>query len=365
METFEKTLYNLDSKGNRRMWQIKVEDLGQCSKITNTYGILDKKLITNEKKILKGKNSGRKNQTSHYEQALVEANTKINKKMDEGYSSDIEKTSDNILPMLCLDYFKFEKHLEDTFYLQPKLDGIRAVFHKGSLYTRKGKKLKVVEQLFQEDFRHFKDFSLDGELYSYNVDFQRLTGLLRTEKVSPEDLEEIKENVFYVVYDTIIEGSSFKERFEVLQEKFQSSQLKFLKLVENFETSKKEIDYYYKTLVEEQKYEGLIIRNPSSFYEKNKRSKGLLKYKKFIDSEYNIVDYKSGEGIEDGLIVFVCKTEEGKMFSVRPKGTHQQRKQDFLEGEKFLGKKLTVKYFELTNDGIPRFPVGISVRDYE
>ena len=32
---------------------------------------------------------------------------------------------------------------------------------------------------------------------------------------------------------------------------------------------------------------------------------------------------------------------------------------------KYYGKLLTVKFQELTSDGIPRFPVGISFRDYE
>ena len=30
-----------------------------------------------------------------------------------------------------------------------------------------------------------------------------------------------------------------------------------------------------------------------------------------------------------------------------------------------IDKKLTVKFFELTDEGVPRFPVGLVVRDYE
>jgi hypothetical protein len=30
-----------------------------------------------------------------------------------------------------------------------------------------------------------------------------------------------------------------------------------------------------------------------------------------------------------------------------------------------IGKSLTVRYFEMTDDNIPRFPVGVSIRDYE
>jgi len=37
----------------------------------------------------------------------------------------------------------------------------------------------------------------------------------------------------------------------------------------------------------------------------------------------------------------------------------------FEEGNNYIGKQLTVRAQELTNEGIPRFPVGISIRDYE
>ena len=37
----------------------------------------------------------------------------------------------------------------------------------------------------------------------------------------------------------------------------------------------------------------------------------------------------------------------------------------FEKGKSYIGKMLTVKYQELTDDGKPRFPVGINIRDYE
>jgi hypothetical protein len=37
----------------------------------------------------------------------------------------------------------------------------------------------------------------------------------------------------------------------------------------------------------------------------------------------------------------------------------------FKAGGARIGQQLTVRYQELTTDGIPRFPVGIAFRDYE
>jgi len=37
----------------------------------------------------------------------------------------------------------------------------------------------------------------------------------------------------------------------------------------------------------------------------------------------------------------------------------------FQNGSNYIGQQLTVRYQELTDDGVPRFPVGIAIRNYE
>ena len=78
-----------------------------------------------------------------------------------------------------------------------------------------------------------------------------------------------------------------------------------------------------------------------------------------------MVDYKEGEGQEAGCVIWVCKTDEGKVFHCRPRGTREDRALQFQHGADFVGKKLTVRYQELTDTKLPRFPVGIAFRDYE
>jgi hypothetical protein len=63
--------------------------------------------------------------------------------------------------------------------------------------------------------------------------------------------------------------------------------------------------------------------------------------------------------------VFICKTKAGQEFSVRPKGTHAQRSEWLKNIDSLIGKELTVKYAELTPDGIPFHPTGECIRDYE
>jgi len=108
-----------------------------------------------------------------------------------------------------------------------------------------------------------------------------------------------------------------------------------------------------------------MVRNLKGAYRIGKRSADLQKVKTFLDGEYRIVDYTEGTGNEKGCVIWVCETPDGRQFRVRPRGTQEERKVLFRNGDDYIGKMLTVRYQELTDDGVPRFPVGIAIRDYE
>ena len=108
-----------------------------------------------------------------------------------------------------------------------------------------------------------------------------------------------------------------------------------------------------------------MVRNQNSLYKYKHRSYDLQKVKRFLDDEFKIIGGKDGTGRETGLVIFRCSTPNGLEFDVRPRGTHEERAVIFKNLADYIGKHLTVRYQELTDDGRPRFPVGIAVRDYE
>ena len=110
-------------------------------------------------------------------------------------------------------------------------------------------------------------------------------------------------------------------------------------------------------------YEGIMLRNAAGVYCANYRSNDLQKYKEFLEEEYKIIDFTQGEGRDSGAVIWMCETDDGKEFTVRPRGSMEQRRAWFREGESYIGKNLTVIFQELTEEGKPRFPVGKSVRD--
>ena len=111
-------------------------------------------------------------------------------------------------------------------------------------------------------------------------------------------------------------------------------------------------------------WEGVMLRADEPY--KGKRSKDLLKVKKFFDDEYEVVDVEMGpfRYVEDGKetedIVLSCVTIKHKGHNVRVGSgfTIDQRKEFYANPKKILGKIITVQYFEETNnqDG------GISLR---
>jgi DNA ligase-1 len=109
--------------------------------------------------------------------------------------------------------------------------------------------------------------------------------------------------------------------------------------------------------------EGLMIRNKQGLYQLGSRSVDLQKYKEFEDAEYPVIGFTEGQGLAKGHVIWICRTKEGKDFHVVHKGTHEERAAFFKKAKSYIGKELTVRYQELSEDGIPRFPVGITFRE--
>jgi len=111
-------------------------------------------------------------------------------------------------------------------------------------------------------------------------------------------------------------------------------------------------------------YEGAMYRNPHMPYE-DKRSAGLLKVKIMQDAEFKIIGVSEGKGkLEGHAGAFVCQIED-KAFRAKLKGNTEDLIEYFENFEKYKGKLLTVQYQGLTPDKIPRFPVGLRIRDAE
>jgi DNA ligase-1 len=244
------------------------------------------------------------------------------------------------------------------------LDGVRCISQGVELSSRTTKKFIGLDHI-KEETKNIP-YILDGELYSEELDFQTLTGLINRKKnIDDKNMLKIK---FYV-YD-IVSNDDYEKRLLNLKKLFEINTFKYIKLHLTEEcNTKEEIEKFHDEYVNKG-YEGLIVRNKIGSYKEKYRSTNLQKFKKFTDSEFEIIGFTDGEGKEKGHIIWICKTDKGYRFYVRPKGSYEERSKLFKNGKKYIGKLLTVVYQELTNDGIPRFPTTRyggegDIRDYE
>jgi len=134
-----------------------------------------------------------------------------------------------------------------------------------------------------------------------------------------------------------------------------------LKLVKTYKiNSETELLSYHKRFIAEG-YEGTIIRHSDAGYAINKRDSQLLKYKDFIDLDAKVIDV---EPSDKNPLQGVCLCEyNGKKFRTGMKFSHAERKEILTNKSDYIGKLANIRFFEYTDEGLPRFPVCIGFHE--
>jgi len=371
---FDKILYKLHSSGQVGSWRIYVTDFP--AEITReACKVIGGKPVITHTVIDEGKNIGRSNETTPLEQATLEAQSKYKKKMDEGYITTPPKAGDVVTnglgflkPMLAQPMDKV-KAWDFPVFVQPKFDGHRMLAavedDKVVLYSRQGKPISVEhiqkDLQWMYDTAHWDGTTLDGEIYQHGETLQRIASLVK--KPKPES-----KGLVYHIYDIMEKNHKYAYRFIKLKSLFSLGFFQNIVITETIElSSQQKIDEFHAIQIGKG-YEGTIIRHGDSGYEDGKRSKSLMKKKDFLDAEFEIIGHELGKpDIRPDTTyerpVLHCKAANGKKFNVTAPGTMQERHALFTWGvENLLGKFLTVKYFNLTPDGIPFHGVALRVR---
>lgn len=363
----EKTLYKYNKDSSYTIWSISVIDNKIITKWRKgEFG----KLQNKEEIISSGKNLGKSNETTPSLQALLEAESKILLQKDKGYAETLEEAKEllssleSLRPMLAHDYTiknnKNKINWESGVIIQPKVDGIRMVsklYKKLSGFdlqcvSRNNKPIELPTPLYNQIY-HFMKINnltyLDGELYIHGETFEDLVSCVK----KPKDnilYDKLEYHIFEIPpistldLDRSFDISMYESIFFV-ESKLAHSEKEAQILLEN---------YLHKH------YEGIMLRNKYYSYEYNVRSYNLMKWKEFTTDEFEIVDIIPDK---DGHGKLVCKLNniEDLLFEAVPKGTHEYKSSIVQDKGLYLGKLATIKYQNLTSDGIPRFPVAIEI----
>ena len=117
-------------RGKVRVWQIRVVDKGDFAVIQTEYGQQGSKITVTEKEVKSGKNIGRSNETTPYQQALLEAKAAWTLVKKDGYVEDLTTFKPTMKPM---SYHTFMDNLKKVTWpaiTQPKLEGIHCVVRR-------------------------------------------------------------------------------------------------------------------------------------------------------------------------------------------------------------------------------------------
>lgn len=383
-------LFRETATGKKAVWQIGFDGLDHLIML---FGQVGGKMRTTEAEVKP------KVKRSMDEQALQEASQRYNEKIrKEGYRPENEEEVENEeepegefegfkQPMLANKWVPGKTKLKFPILTQPKLDGIRALAFNDDgqirFRSRNGKEFFFLNHIRKALVKLFKFLPkgaiLDGEFYNLILTFNQITSIVRQLK-NPSPQEE---ELAYCIFDIILpDNPPFDTRFKILEQDYNKYIASLTEdednptcLVEvNEANSEDELldqhDEYVKM-----GYEGLIIRkiagkNPTTAdieaaRYKFGRGSSLLKYKEFIDEEGEVVDIKEATGTEKGAAILIIKDARGNLIPVRFRAPIELRREWFKHPEMVIGKMATIRFQELTPEGIPRFPVGIAIRDYE
>ncbi|ARU18286.1 hypothetical protein A9D14_18190 (plasmid) [Croceicoccus marinus] len=255
-------------------------------------------------------------------------------------------------PMLAHKYEEFAPG-----YAQPKLDGIRCIARAEGLFTREGRPINGAPHihlhlapLFEAD----PDLILDGELYNHALkdDFNTIVSMVRRKVPDASHLEKSCELVQFHVYDLPSSPVAFGERMDTVTSLLDNLKAPTLVPVPTeLIDSQQAYDAFHGQWIE-QGYEGSMWRSDTVY--EQKRTKMLRKRKDFSDEEYPCLEIREGEGNWAGLAKSViCQLPDGRTFGATIRGDKKRAAALLHETHRVV----TVRYFHLTPDGIPRFPV--------
>lgn len=311
----------------------------------------------------------------------------------------------NVIPvfgcMLANKYFdKPQSIVGKTIAVTEKLDGIRALAvvqvwpeHADiAVYSRQGKRIygliEVENAIREAVIAHAQDLDLydgivlDGELLITNrSSIPSKEQYKQTTKIVGADKNLNKTGITYNVFDVLPKrdfriGESeqtYTNRRQVLEALFAdntSTAVNIVPIKQKFHFT--EADRAFRAVVRlveqarEAGEEGIMLNVCSAPYV-CKRTNNLLKVKVFQDCDLEIIGFQQGAGKYADTLGALIVDYKGNQVGVGSGMSDEQRKEFWDHQAQYMGRVVTVQYFEETNDADGkksiRFPVFKELRE--
>jgi DNA ligase 1 len=264
-----------------------------------------------------------------------------------------------------------------AFLIERKLDGIRAVAgtNRGVpfIFSRSGKVISNVEEILRDikKLAGDEDVVFDGELLGEN--WNETVHIVHSTK-SKVDSSGLKFHIFDMLPFFTWQNQTSKA-WLILRERKDLLGLKFKNA--GFPATLRQVweEEYVATPEEvwerageyvKQGFEGAVIKDPNSHYP-FKRTEAWMKVKFFDSAEFVITGAEYGDAgtINENRLGRLILDVEGHETRVGTGFSSQQRDEywELHKQGKLVGKKIEVKYQEITKDGALRFPSFLRIRE--
>ena len=255
----------------------------------------------------------------------------------------------------------FEK---EEWLVSRKLDGVRCIIRKEGTsvkaYSRQGNEFTTLQKVIDEVSTIEGDFIFDGEIClmdkNGNEDFQ---GVMKQIKRKDHTIENPK----YVIFDCLtLDEFDTKKGIAFLTTRINRmavrdlSEYKTLDVLPQSKVNNEEELAGWIAEADKNGFEGVMLRKNDRY--EGKRTKSLLKCKKFFDAEYVVesCDFKDHRVIRDGkevvmpMLAQVYISHKGNEVAVGSGFSQEERIKYEANPRDLIGKTITVQYFEETNN---------------
>lgn len=254
---------------------------------------------------------------------------------------------------------KFEGKLDGKVAITTKLDGIRAsiLINNGNIkiISRQGKEFIGLNELKDVISKsNIDNMFIDGELLLTNENNLSSDDLFRATTQVVNSKDKNKTGVRFVVFDVCsyddyinqVNNKKYLERRKLLEIVVEKCNSSLVEIVQIYDITD-DINNIYKLLdeVTGNGYEGLMLNYLDKCYE-FKRSKSILKCKKFSSIDVLVKDIEEGSGANNGKLGAIIIDYKGNSVGVGSGFSLDERELYWNNKELLLGKIVEIKYFE-------------------
>lgn len=313
-------------------------------------------------------------------------------------------------PLLCPNDEIDLKTLSYPLLASTKMDGCRLLFKQGKIVTRSLKELPNIQlnQKFESirKYSEEKDWILDGEVFAPRIPFQFIVSCFMTEDYDDKksikkwaelcqehdyfvSRQEVLDKLKFYCFDYFETDTRFAIRIDIVHEIATNFKDLMVPVIHRIVKSFEEVNSYFEDVLKDG-YEGLILRNPNSYYKCGRctiKENIAYKVKPWATIDSKIIGFIQATQVNEDAEKTVnelgrsrtSKRQEdrhaidkaqafvvdfnGKELSVPISMPDEKKEYIWNHQDEYLNKYVEYKYMTVGMKDLPRIPKMIRMRE--